>query len=218
MSGLSQRLSRKLDRFVNRGHSNISSGKFLSNYENQGDQLPLCLEPSFLQSLEPSELNRLFLLISDSNGRISTTRQRIMQAYLDGLPPRPVRRIDPGESAKTAVRRSHLIDQFFAHRMEGITSGIGTCEFSAEQAKLRDAAQQGSEILKLAIEKLADAFPEVPKYTLGYDRELRTPVDEVQRAPKCPSKYMDGSVAVVLEHTEHITINPTRGGDIVNEM
>ena len=218
MSELSQRLARKLDRFMSATQPVTSSGKFSCAGENQIDSLPLSLESSFLQSLEPSELNRLFLLISDSNGKISTARQRIMQPYLEGLPPPPVRRLEPKESDSTSVRRSHLIDQFFSHRMHGIKAEGSTCELAREQVKLRDAALQSCEILKMAVEKLAEAFPEVPKGNLGYDRELRAPLEESQKTLRCPTKYMEGSVAVVLEHTEHVTINLTRDGDIVNDM
>lgn len=217
MSELSQRLARKLERFMSAERPITASGKFSGVMDNQRDSLPLSLEPSFLQSLEPSELNRLFLLISDRNGKLSTSRQRVMQPYLEELPPRPVRRLENKDGDQLAVRRSHLIDQFFSHRMHGLKSEGSTAELSREQARLRDAALQSSEILKMAVEKLADAFPEVPKSTLGYDREIRVPPDE-SRVLKCPTKYMEGSVAVVLEHTEHITMNITRDGDLVNEM
>lgn len=176
------------------------------------DEIPINLEPGMISMMSASERNRIYTMISDQNGIISDAHLKTMGPYLETLPPPPTRRI-ANEPIKGSVPRSHFLDQFYSHSMSGIEGGEhwhNFRKFVAEQKRLKEVAQQSTELLKLAMEKLTEAFPEVARCGVGVKPRDDPILDEASRGPKCPTKLMEGSIAAVLEQTEHLTMNLTR--------
>ncbi|OHT16277.1 hypothetical protein TRFO_13282 [Tritrichomonas foetus] len=185
--------------------------------------------PTDINSLEPSELNRLYTMVSTSDGTIHNKYLRDLQSHLDSLPPRPQRRmksiIEPNinlnsnSSDKNKLPRSRLIDQFYSHQLPGIehTSIDNIRKLIQNQKNLRDSAINGTELLKIATKKLVEAFPDISHHGIGLSSSSQHSYqdddqnrDSVTRIPKCPQKYMESSIAIVLEHTEHITLDIQR--------
>jgi hypothetical protein len=175
--------------------------------------------PSLLDplGLEPSEVNRLFTRISTRMGEISRDDAHDLQPLLDGLPARQPPRIGPTPEppADPIVPRSRLIDQFYSHQLAGVERSV----FSdirgliATQQALQRQAKNGAELLNYAMRNLVDAFPEVPVTGIGIGAHHGG--DEWGRgngmkAPQCPPRFMESSIAIVLEHTEHLTMNIQR--------
>jgi hypothetical protein len=68
------------------------------------------------------------------------------------------------------------------------------------------------------MKQLLTAYPDVSRQ--GLTRDFSHPAGEgesqlVFEAIKCPGKYMESSIAVVLEHTEHITMGIKRDEEVV---
>jgi hypothetical protein len=85
--------------------------------------------------------------------------------------------------------------------------------------RVRDEIRMGTELLELSMKKLTDAFPEVSRQ--GLNIEFRNGSGEEGRDAgskivRCPQKCMN-SIAGVLEHTEHLTMNIKRSEDESDE-
>lgn len=195
------------------------------------ERLPIPI-PEYLKTFEPSELNRLFTMISLSDGSVNHQYFRELQSYMNSFPPRPhlrmqnisttIRETLPpslNSSNKNRLPRSRLIDQFYSHQLPGIEdeSLKRIRELIKKQQILRDSAINGEELLKLSSKKLMDAFPDVSplgtgllptSHTLYQDDESNK--ESTSKVPKCPLRYMESSIAVVLEHTEHLSIDIQR--------
>ena len=175
----------------------------------------------YLNCLEPSELNRLYTLISNNDGSVNQKYFRELQAHIESLPSRPPKRmhditLEQPVPDKKVLPRSRLIDQFYTHSLPGIESESlnGVRSFIKNQRNLCDSANNGTELLKLAIRKLVNSFHDIPSNGLGVPIPTHNAYqddDQNKDAPsvilKCPARFMEKSIAIVLEHTEHLTID-----------
>jgi hypothetical protein len=112
------------------------------------------------------------------------------------------------------VPRSRLIDQFYSHDFSGNnpSSLTGVRGFIRRQRKFKADVQVGTDLMRLAMKHLIAAYPEVSRQ--GLSSEFVHPPSENEGIPfpvlegiKCPSRMMEASIAVVLEHTEHMPMN-----------
>lgn len=196
------------------------------------------LIPENVNNLDPSELNRLYSMISACDGSINQRYLRDLQAHINSLPARPALRVHynneqlrqklqelnpppvqvPSNVEKNKLPRSRLIDQFYSHQLPGIQSQSLSLvrELIDQQKQLRESAKNCSELLKMATKKLSEAFPEVPHAGLGINVPSHNSFQEEEqnnansKMPKCPLRFMESSIAIVLEHTEHISIDIKR--------
>lgn len=199
------------------------------------------LIPENINNLEPSELNRLYTMISASDGSINQRYLRDLQAHINSLPPKPSLRVHynneqlrlklqevaianpaptqvPSNIDRNKLPRSRLIDQFYSHELPGIQNqSLGQVRKLIEhQKQLRDSAKNCCELLKLATKKLSESFPEVSHSVLGVHHQSNNSYQEDEqnttnsKVPKCPLRFMESSIATVLEHTEHISIDLKR--------
>lgn len=175
--------------------------------------LPLMVN---MASLDQSELNRLYILISKSDGKIRSEYLKDMQQHLASLPPHPQHRIRLPEDVgveKTICPRSHLLDQYFSHQIPGIDNPTkqNLQELILMQKRLCDAAQNGALLLNLSTRKLIEAFPDVPRTGLSLGPHVQSFDDILKdyssKLPKCPTRFMESSVAIVMEHTDNIAMD-----------
>jgi hypothetical protein len=173
-------------------------------------QMPFLFEPT---ALEPSEANRLFTLISDRSGRISRHHAGQLQQYFEstGSPPPPRIGTAP-ETTERTVPRSRLIDQFYSHQLEGIRHSAFSDmrRLIDRQIALQQAARNGTELLSFAMRNLTEAFPEVVHANFSHHGAASDESSRTVKLPPCPTRYMEASIAMVLEHIEHITLNLQR--------
>lgn len=201
------------------------------------------LIPENINNLEPSELNRLYTMISAADGTLINQRYlRDLQAHINSLPARPSLRSHynneqlekkireqytdqqakppstaiPNNDDKNKLPRSRLINQFYSHQLPGINSKslFQVRKLIEHQKQLRDSAKNTTELLKIATKKLIKAFPDVSYSSLGIDVEDAIQEDEQNntnsKIPKCPLRFMESSIAIVLEQTENISIDLKR--------
>lgn len=200
--------------------------------------------PENLNSLGPSELNRLYTMISDSDGTINQRYLRDLQAHINSLPPRPAFRVHynnkqlkkkqqelqqqqqhnppptqiPSNIERNKLPRSRLIDQFYSHQLPGIQSPSleKVRQLIEHQKQLRDSAKNCGELLDLTTRKLSESYPEISHSVLGVRIPSKIAFQEDEqngtnsKIPKCPLRFMESSIAIVLEHTEHISIDLKR--------
>jgi hypothetical protein len=169
-------------------------------------------------ALEASEMNRLFTMISDRNGRLSRHHASQLQQYFECVPSPPPPRIGtaPEVPSDRVAPRSRLVDQFYAHHLAGIRHSAFTDirTLIERQIAIQREARTGTELLTFAMKNLTEAFPEVPQVGYSAAPSHHSSVGEdssrITKIPQCPTKYMEASIATVLEHTEHLTVNLQR--------
>ena len=168
-----------------------------------------------LMSLEPSELNRVFMMYSNSSGVIRKEYIRKFRAHLDKHPDRAQRRmrspVDQSDE-KNRVSRSRLVDQFYSHQLPGIDDDASSAmrSFVEKQKMLEKSAINCTELINSALDKLAYAFHGVHKDGNTEVQNAQAQVfaeNKQDNAIKCPTKYMESSVAVILEFMENISMN-----------
>lgn len=168
-----------------------------------------------IANLDQSELNRFYILISRSDGKIRSEYIKELQQHLASLPPPPQHRIRLPEDIgleKTYCPRSHLLDQYFSHQIPGINDPTRQSlqELILMQKRLCEAARNGALLLNLSTRKLIEAFPDVPRgITLGTQVQSfdDIPRDYSSKLIKCPARFMESSVSIVLEHTDNIAMD-----------
>jgi preprotein translocase subunit SecD len=118
-----------------------------------------------------------------------------------------------------------LIDQFYSHQLPGSERSAitGVRGFLRRQQQLKESVQSSTDLLRSSLKQLMLAYPEVTRQ--GFTREFAQLAGEGegQAQPpcegiKCPTRYMESSIAVVMEHTEKVTMNIKRDDDAVIRM
>jgi hypothetical protein len=165
--------------------------------------------------LEPSEVNRLLTRISTRRGEISCDDANDLEPLLDGLPPRQPPRVGAApEPPDPVVPRSRLIDQFYSHQLAGVERGVFSDirRLIAAQHALQRQAKNGAELLNYAMRNLFDALLDAPVAggSGGHHAGDESTRGNGGKGPQCPPRFMGSSIAIVLEHTEHITMNIQR--------
>jgi hypothetical protein len=166
-------------------------------------------------------LNRLFTLISNRKGEITRDQAKELKPFLNALPPRPPPCIGTETEPRPdrpIVPRSRFVDQFYSHQLPGVRGGTFSDirELIDEQRILQRQAREGTEVLNYALKNLTEAFPDVPFDETAISHATRparnedSPRASIIKALQCQARFMESSVAMTLEHTEHLTMNIQR--------
>ncbi|KAH0789225.1 hypothetical protein GPJ56_006895 [Histomonas meleagridis] len=113
---------------------------------------------------------------------------------------------------KNRVPRSRLIDQFYSHQLPGINEDatIAMRRFAEKQKVLEKSAINCTELINSALDKLSYAFHGIHTDVNVDSQNTQAQIfaeNKQDNTIKCPSKYMESSVAVVLEFMENISMN-----------
>jgi hypothetical protein len=166
-------------------------------------------------TLKAPEWNRFYSLYSTQTGAIPRDESKSHHLNLEALPPRPPSRMDSSEEPPTdpsTVPRSRLVDQFYSHELPGASQSAmsGVRGFIRRQRQLAGEVHASADLMRHAMKQLMIAYPNVSRQ--GLCREFTQSAAEGQpqlvfEGIKCPTRYMESSIAVVLEHTERLTMN-----------
>lgn len=128
--------------------------------------------------------------------------------------PRKRMRTHQDDDEKYDNRTSRLVLQFYSHQLPGIENDDShdLRLLLKNQKKLERESLNAMELVNSALTKLINAFPKTPMNTDATttgSQAHQFSENIIDYSPKCPTRFLESSIAVMLEHMEGLPVHFT---------